>query len=109
MCNKTCAMPLPPDVIGHKTGKLIASPLTPNKKGSSWDTCTMFPPATRIWTPQELAAKRMMEDKLALQEREKQAVAVQVQMLWEKFTAAANEKYLTTKEKEVHWWRLFQF
>jgi hypothetical protein len=51
----------------------------------------------------------MMEDKLALQEREKQAVAMRVQTLWEKFTAAANEKYLTTKEKEVRWWRLFQF
>jgi hypothetical protein len=45
----------------------------------------------------------MMEDEIACQTKEEQAVAGQVQALWEKFAAAANKKYLSTKEKEVRW------
>jgi hypothetical protein len=45
----------------------------------------------------------MMEDEIAHQAKEEQAVTGQVQALWEKFAMAANKKYLSKKEKKVCW------
>jgi hypothetical protein len=63
----------------------------------------MSPHVAQICTPHKLATEQVMEDKISAQAKEKLAVTGWVQALWEKFTKAVNNKFLTAKEKEVRW------
>jgi hypothetical protein len=109
MCNKTClALPLA-HLGSNASGATVYLRSTPSTKEGQqsllaiWhsDIWRMFPPVARKLTPQEQARVLMMEEEIALQTREQQAVARQVQALWEKFAAAANEKCLPAQEPEV--------
>ncbi len=111
MCNKTCSVPLShlgSDVVGNEASPRSAGSI-PSKRGPlrtpliicHLDICTMFPPVAQICTPHVLATKQVMEDELAVQAKEELSVAERVQALREKFAAAANNKFLAAKEKEV--------
>jgi hypothetical protein len=113
MCNKTCAVPLldlGSDILGSKASPRSAGS-TSSKKGplrtplilSHLDIRTMFPPVAQICTPHKLATEQVMEDEIAVQAKEELVVARRVQALPEKFATAANDKFLTAKEKDVRW------
>ncbi len=115
MCNKTCSVALShlgSDILGNKATPRSAGP-TPSKKGPLWmlsiiqhsDIHTIFPPVARICTPNKLATEYVMEDEdeMALQAKEELAVAGRVQAFQEKFSVAANDKFLMANEKEVCW------
>jgi hypothetical protein len=110
-CNKTClALPLA-HLGSDASGTTVYPCSTPSAKGGQrsllaiWhlDIRLMFPPVAGKLNSQERARELMMEEELALQAREQQAVAGQVQALQEKFSAAANEKCLPAQEPEVRW------
>ncbi len=113
MCNKTClALPLA-HLGSDASGATVYPCSTPSAKGGQRslsairhsDIWHMFPPVARKLTPQEQARDLVMEEEITLQARDQQAVARQVQALWEKFAAAANEKCPPAQEPEVRWVR----
>jgi hypothetical protein len=111
MCNKTClALPLA-HLGSNASGATVYPCSTPSAKGGERllsaiqhsDIWLIFPLMARKLTTQERARELMMEEEIALQEKENQVVAGRVQALREKFSPTANEKCSPAGEPEVHW------